>query len=958
MTDSHRVPDNLLLGTEFRDKVPHADQARQRRTVDEIIRRFERQPGIILADEVGMGKTFVALAVAYTMAMKPGVSPVVVMVPSGLVAKWQSDLATFCALYVANCTPIAIGELGSTPRELSKPGAFRHAVAKDGISFLRLLDDPKAIRAHIIFVTHQAMSRQRMDKWVNLCLIAEALRRHARGRGRTLINVKTSIHRFIGELTGMLTEERAHNGGEEIWQTLLREDPAAWRAIYNAGVTHQDRQLDDDPIPKGILNVLPKVELGELAIALEAMPVRASGGAERVKERLDAVRTNLRIVEKRLWSQVLACARWRSPLLIMDEAHHLKNSATKLARQFTATEPEADIQSGDGALAAAFEHMLFLTATPFQLGHRELINVLSRFGNVRWDSAAFGDHHNFEAVLRDLCGSLDESQRTSIELQKSWARIPRVELPAKAEDMDRWWSDLRTHPADHPSLHLQSFGKSYDRAVVARKRAECLLRPWILRDNKGDHWANSQIRRRDRREGKGITADGLNEGVGLAIPDEQLLSFYLAARAAVNPHKDLLGEALCSSYEAFRQTRADRVVDEDVGDDPDRAERAAESDEILQNSWYLSQFDESLREARGASHPKIRATVQRVADLWERGEKVVVFAFYRHTCRALRVHISDEIKRRMAVKARVRLGLMVDMGNQRSFTKEFRKIQSRCFDHDSPVSRAMDVALRDLVTEEFGQALPDVDRIKFDLVGIMRRFLRVPTTLVTCFPDEQSGVQRTADEVVAELLGHSDASGMSWRSKFSNFARFLALRCTVSERSECFEALAAINTGETQVRVPGNAGDAVSVLGNIRECTGTTAMEERVRLMRSFNTPFFPDILVCSEVMSEGVDLHRFCRHVIHHDLAWNPSTIEQRTGRIDRIGCKAEGRHSIVTFLPYIAGAADERQFQVMRDREQWFQVLMGQDVVEELINAKSTEDRPPLPTALTASLAFGLSV
>jgi hypothetical protein len=958
MTDFHGIPENLLLGTEFRDKVPHADQARQRRTVDEIIRRFERQPGIILADEVGMGKTFVALAVAYTMAMKPGVSPVVVMVPSGLVAKWQSDLATFCALYVANCTPIAIGELGSTPRELSKPGAFRHAVAKDGISFLHLLDDPKAIRAHIIFVTHQAMSRQRMDKWVNLCLISEALRRHARGRGRTLINVKTSIHRFIGELTGMLTEERAHNCGDEVWQTLLREDPAAWRAIYNAGVIHQDRQLADDPIPKGILDVLPKVELGELAIALEAMPVRASGGAERVKERLDAVRTNLRIVEKRLWSQVLACARWRSPLLIMDEAHHLKNSATKLARQFTAMEPEADIQSGDGALAAAFERMLFLTATPFQLGHRELINVLSRFGNVRWDSAAFGDHHNFEAVLRDLGASLDESQRTSMELQKSWARIPRVELPAKAEDMDRWWSDLRTHPADHPSLHLQSFGKSYDRAVVARKRAECLLRPWILRDNKGDHWASSQIRRRDRREGKGITTDGLNEGMGLAIPDEQLLSFYLAARAAVNPHKDLLGEALCSSYEAFRQTRADRVVDDDVGDDPDRAERAAESDEILQNSWYLSQFDESLRGARGASHPKIRATVQRVADLWERGEKVVVFAFYRHTCRALRVHISDEIKRRMAVKARVRLGLMVDMGNQRSFTKEFRKIQSRCFDHHSPVSRAMDVALRDLVTEEFRQALPDVDRIKFDLVGIMRRFLRVPTTLVTCFPDEQSGVQRTADEVVAELLGHSDASGMSWRSKFSNFARFLALRCTVSERSECFEALAAINTGETQVRVPGNAGDAVSVLGNIRECTGTTAMEERVRLMRSFNTPFFPDILVCSEVMSEGVDLHRFCRHVIHHDLAWNPSTIEQRTGRIDRIGCKAEGRHSIVTFLPYIAGAADERQFQVMRDREQWFQVLMGQDVVEELINAKSTEDRPPLPTALTASLAFGLSV
>ena len=69
--------------------------------------------------------------------------------------------------------------------------------------------------------------------------------------------------------------------------------------------------------------------------------------------------------------------------------------------------------------------------------------------------------------------------------------------------------------------------------------------------------------------------------------------------------------------------------------------------------------------------------------------------------------------------------------------------------------------------------------------------------------------------------------------------------------------------------------------------------------MRAFNTPFFPDILVCSEVMGEGVDLQRFCRHVIHHDLAWNPSTIEQRTGRIDRLGCKAEGRHPIPFTCP-----------------------------------------------------------
>ena len=57
------------------------------------------------------------------------------------------------------------------------------------------------------------------------------------------------------------------------------------------------------------------------------------------------------------------------------------------------------------------------------------------------------------------------------------------------------------------------------------------------------------------------------------------------------------------------------------------------------------------------------------------------------------------------------------------------------------------------------------------------------------------------------------------------------------------------------------------------------------------------------------IDLHRYCRYVIHHDLDWNPSDIEQRTGRIDRLGCKAEGKHPIAVFLPYISGTADERQ-------------------------------------------------
>ncbi|MFA7233751.1 MAG: helicase-related protein [Terrimicrobiaceae bacterium] len=125
----------------------------------------------------------------------------------------------------------------------------------------------------------------------------------------------------------------------------------------------------------------------------------------------------------------------------------------------------------------------------------------------------------------------------------------------------------------------------------------------------------------------------------------------------------------------------------------------------------------------------------------------------------------------------------------------------------------------------------------------------------------------------------------------------------------------------------------------------------------AFNTPFFPDILVCSQVMGEGVDIQRYCRHVIHYGLAWNPSDIEQRTGRIDRIGCKAEGKHPIQIYLPYIDGSADERQFRVMSDRERWFRVVMGQEDVAQLVSPED-EGLLPLPESISSALNFQLAM
>ena len=64
------------------ERVPDEDADRQSRTATEILHRLDNQPGVVLADEVGMGKTYVALAVAVSVleATKRR-RPVVVMVP-------------------------------------------------------------------------------------------------------------------------------------------------------------------------------------------------------------------------------------------------------------------------------------------------------------------------------------------------------------------------------------------------------------------------------------------------------------------------------------------------------------------------------------------------------------------------------------------------------------------------------------------------------------------------------------------------------------------------------------------------------------------------------------------------------------------------------------------------------------------------------------------------------------
>lgn len=80
-------------------------------------------------------------------------------------------------------------------------------------------------------------------------------------------------------------------------------------------------------------------------------------------------------------------------------------------------------------------------------------------------------------------------------------------------------------------------------------------------------------------------------------------------------------------------------------------------------------------------------------------------------------------------------------------------------------------------------------------------------------------------------------------------------------------------------------------------------------------------VLVCSDAASEGLNLQT-ASALINYDLPWNPARVEQRIGRIDRIGQRAPDLRIVNLVL---ADSVDERVYQVLSHRCDLFENYIG---------------------------------
>jgi len=151
---------------------------------------------------------------------------------------------------------------------------------------------------------------------------------------------------------------------------------------------------------------------------------------------------------------------------------------------------------------------------------------------------------------------------------------------------------------------------------------------------------------------------------------------------------------------------------------------------------------------------------------------------------------------------------------------------------------------------------------------------------------------------LAGLLRRLDSSPAAFAQAARAVPAVAALASTLPQRDAKFLALLAL-LKDVWAREPGakvllftEARETLEALRELLRAEGLEALGyhgdlpllDRDRQVARFRDPDGPLLLLCTEVGGEGRNF-QFAHHLVHYDLPWSPATVEQRIGRLDRIG-------------------------------------------------------------------------
>lgn len=123
-----------------------------------------------------------------------------------------------------------------------------------------------------------------------------------------------------------------------------------------------------------------------------------------------------------------------------------------------------------------------------------------------------------------------------------------------------------------------------------------------------------------------------------------------------------------------------------------------------------------------------------------------------------------------------------------------------------------------------------------------------------------------------------------------------------------------------------NKGYSVSALN------GSMNIDERNEAIRSFRD--HDNIFISTDAGGEGLNL-QFANIIVNYDLPWNPMKIEQRCGRVDRIGQKKD----VLIFNFIVENTIENRVREVLEEKLQVIFTELGVDKYSDVLDSEEMD-------------------
>lgn len=418
-----------------------------------------------------------------------------------------------------------------------------------------------------------------------------------------------------------------------------------------------------------------------------------------------------------------------------------------------------------------------------------------------------------------------------------------------------------------------------ERLVSAARAATEALRPYVIRHDINDLSAS------ERKHFGAVASEPWEIPVASATQED--LSLLLRMDRILQLTQERKGER--------RNDPRFHVGWQHVGTDLGRAAERINGDSDQTALRHIKRAKNTLRARRTQPHPKIVAVSEAIRPLLDAGEKVLVFCHYRATASELLGALEQSLK----IASVLPIGPPEKVWRA-AWEESLRPIK------DPLVTPIIDwlctSGLRWQIGGWLGEPAGTAEALAKQLKKTRPRNAGSGSRVPTIF--------EAAKTLTESLL---DKQSTSTR----------ALLGRIAKKQRTF--------GGGPSHFPGRLDDGLRVMGawshdGPSKRSKTLYTGEPDIVLALFNSPFGPDVLVTTDRLSEGVNLHRCCRHLIHYELDPSPTRTLQRNGRVRRVDSWAAltGR-PICYAYPMFGGTRDEKAVRVMRQRINAFGLLLG---------------------------------